>query len=361
MKISIISIHAFRNNFGSVLQSYSLCRFLKEHGHNVAVINYMPAYVRTAASFVGKIKLLLTNLCFLCSYIKRKKRFDEFILSSPMTKEYTDFDELKSNPPQADCYIAGSDQLWNPTFPCGRDDAFYLSFTDSRNKIAYSTSIGTASLCDSDYDRIVKKISNFKYVSVREKLSCEKLIQHGRTDTKHVCDPVFLLSPEQYRALYTYKPRKKYIFVYAVEKDEKLEKVVNVLADKMKYEVVTVGGFRRKSSGYFPRWIGPKEFLGFLDNAEFVVVSSFHGTAFSLIFEKQFVVVPPRQNSLRLESILDIAGLQDRMVLDSVEIDDILQRSINYNIVTQRLTKHIEDSKEFLLTSLRNIETSLSN
>ena len=361
MKIGIISIHALRNNFGSVLQSYALYRFLKEHGHKVMIINYMPQYFRTAAGLWGKIKLLLTNLCFFYPYIKRKKRFDEFILSSSMTKEYMDFDELKSNPPQADCYIAGSDQLWNPTFPCGRDDAFYLSFTDSCNKMAYSTSIGTASLCDSDYDRIVKKISGFKYVSVREKLSCEKLIQHGRTDTRHVCDPVFLLTQEQYRALYAFKPREKYIFVYAVEKDEKLEKVVNILADKFKCEVITVGGFRRKSRGYFPRWIGPKEFLGFLDNAEFVVVSSFHGTAFSLIFEKQFVVVPPRQNSLRLESILDIAGLQDRMVLDSVEIDDILQRSINYNIVTRRLTKHIEDSKEFLLTSLRNIETSLSN
>lgn len=361
MKIGIISIHALRNNFGSVLQSYALYRFLKEHGHKVIIINYMPQYFRTAAGLWGKIKLLLTNLCFFYPYIKRKKRFDEFILSSPMTKEYRDFNELKNNPPQADCYIAGSDQLWNPTFPCGRDDAFYLSFTDSRNKMAYSTSIGTASLCDSDYDRIIKKISNFKYVSVREKLSCEKLIQHGRTDTRHVCDPVFLLTQEQYRALYAFKPREKYIFVYAVEKDEKLEKVVNILADKFKCEVITVGGFRRKSRGYFPRWIGPKEFLGFLDNAEFVVVSSFHGTAFSLIFEKQFVVVPPRQNSLRLESILDIAGLQDRMVLDSVEIDDILQRSINYNIVTRRLAKHIEDSKEFLLTSLRNIETSLSN
>lgn len=361
MKIGIISIHALRNNFGSVLQSYALYRFLKEHGHKVMIINYMPQYFRTAAGLWGKIKLLLTNLCFFHSYIKRKKRFDEFILSSSMTKEYMDFDELKSNPPQADCYIAGSDQLWNPTFPCGRDDAFYLSFTDSCNKMAYSTSIGTASLCDSDYDRIVKKISGFKYVSVREKLSCEKLIQHGRTDTRHVCDPVFLLTKEQYRALYAFKPREKYIFVYAVEKDEKLEKVVNILADKFKCKIITVGGFKRKSRGYFPRWIGPKEFLGFLDNAEFVVVSSFHGTAFSLIFEKQFVVVPPRQNSLRLASILDIAGLQDRMVLDSVEIDDILQRSINYNIVTQRLTKHIEDSKEFLLTSLRNIETSLSN
>ncbi len=359
MKVSIITIHALRNNFGSVLQGYALCRFLNENGHDASIINYQPKYFRKRENIISAIKSHIINSCFVFSYFIRKKKFDEFISYSRLTQEYYNLDELLINPPVANCYIAGSDQLWNPSYPCGQDDAFFLSFINSPNKLSYATSLGTSRLNQSDYANIIKKIHDFAYVSVRENISCLELRKYGRPDAEHVCDPVFLLPVEHYRGLYNYKHRRKYLLVYAVEKDNNLREIVDTIAHKLHCDIITVGGFRRKSKGYFPRWIGPKEFLGFLDNAEFVVVSSFHGTAFSLIFEKQFIVVPTRKNVLRISSILDIVRQKDRIVNSLAEATEQLDKCINYTQVRPLLNDHIMKSKKFLLTALQNISHTL--
>lgn len=358
MKIAIITIHALKNNFGSVLQGYALATFIQQMGYKVYNINYIPEYIRSSDNVYRKIKLNIINLCFCVSYIRRKLRFDSFIGRIPLTKLYRNFEELKSAPPEADCYMAGSDQLWNPRYQCGHDNAFFLRFTDSANKMAYATSIGTDNLTNIEYQNIINNIKSFRFVSVREKVSAEQLVKLGRSDVKHVADPTFLLPASHYQKILKYQPRKKYICVYAIEKDCRLEMVVKRIAAITGFDVVTIGGFRRKSIGYFPRWIGPLEFLGFVNNAEFLIVSSFHGTAFSLIFEKQFIVVPPKSNSLRIQSILDVAGIRERM-LTTKNINDaaefLLRHRIDYSIVTPRLQSHIKLSKEFLINSISKL------
>ena len=131
MKILTLTLH-YIDNCGSCLQAYALQRFLLQNGYDTELLDYRPQYlINNGRPFKHFIK----NIVFGKKMKARWKVFDEFLLYYKLTdRTYKNYSELIKHPPKADAYIVGSDQIWNRSFPCGRDEAYYLSFVKEGKK-----------------------------------------------------------------------------------------------------------------------------------------------------------------------------------------------------------------------------------
>lgn len=351
MKISIITLHDIGNNFGSTLQGCALCEFLRQNHYDAEIINYLPDY-RSAA---GKMRALLTNGVFLPFYLQRKRNFGRYYREhAVLSRRYRTFAQLKENPPKADVYLVGSDQVWNPHFPCGRDKAFYLEFLSSGEKMAYSASLGRLQTQE-EITALIERLRPFRAVAVRERASMEQLHTAGRKDVRYVLDPVFLFPADYYQQHITPKPSKRFLLVYAINKDPVLEEAALRVAKDHDLEIISIGGFSRKCrQGHFLRSAGPIEFLNLIAHSDFFLTSSFHGTALALILNKQFAVVQPRINSLRVENLLQTAGIMEQAISSPADISRI--HPIDYSLVNQKLAPLIDASKHFLLETLEQCQ-----
>lgn len=353
MKILLLTLHSQNNNFGSVLQAYSLYKKMEEMGHNVTVLNYQPYYSNGATNFKNRIKKAIINTMFLPQYVKRCKKFNKILNLENKTAKFTKLSELKENAQNYDLFVIGSDQVWNPNYLCGKDPAYKLSFTTGNNKISYAASIGTKNVTDTQLAKLIEDTKDFRFISLRENFSALMLQGAGRKDAKFVLDPVFLYDKEHYKKLANTPKYSGYILVYAIHKDPFIASVVDVVAKKLNKKVVQVGGFASKCSyDYFDRSAGPQDFLGLIDNADFVITSSFHGLAFSHVLQKQFMVVMPSDNTLRLENILECFKTTDRVVKNIEDIDGVLSKTIDYDAVSQKINALRNSSVEFLQNAL---------
>ena len=233
-----------------------------------------------------------TTLIRILNQITAPDTGEVLINGEKLTKRYTQYSELKAAAAGFDVFMVGSDQVWNPHYLCGKDPAYYLSFTNSPNKLSYASSIGTSSLSESEIKELIQKTSQFKSISLRENESVQMLHQAGDTRSQYVLDPVFLHDVGFYRAIQSKKKESGYILAYIMQKDPFIAEVTEAIAKKLNKKVIQIGGFASKCTcDKFPRSAGPAEFLSLIDGADFVVTSSFHGTAFSHIYHKQFAVV----------------------------------------------------------------------
>lgn len=350
MKIAIITVHNVGNNFGSALQSCALCEFLNLNGYSAQLIDYNPK-----GNFLSRARRFSANMIFLPFFIKRSFSFLRYFKEHALMtqKKYTSYNQLKNSIPPADVYIAGSDQIWNTNFPCGKDKAYYLMFTKSAKKIAYAASAGRI-LNDNEISILIQNTKDFKYISMREKQSCKQLSDAGR-NTEHVLDPVFLLKKEKY--LKNLKPNLygKYLLVYAVDSDNLLNYTAKRIAEEYGLKIVLIGGFKKKCvCDVFLRSAGPKEFINLLHDSEFVLTSSYHGAAMSIILQKQFTAVLPKRNSLRIEDLLKTAGISDRIIRS---YDDILKikQPICFDRVNEKMGEMREQSMQYLLRSIERL------
>lgn len=352
MKIKIISIHDIGTNFGSTLQACSLYDYVVSLGYkDVHVINYKPYY----AYHHGKVGQFLKKLLFFKDVIKQNKRFEDYYRKHcNLTPLYETFDELKAEA-SGDVFIVGSDQVWNEYYDGGRDPAYYLKFTNSRNKMSYAASIGQIQ-SEGAIKRLIENIGTFRFVAVREQASVLQLTAAGRNDAIHVLDPVFLMDKEYYIDKAFKNIYGDYILVYVVHSDPFLSDVVEKLAERLKAKIVLIGGFLQKvKHDYYLRDIGPKEFVNLINNAKFVVANSFHATAFSILMNKQFALVNPKASPLRLSDMLEVAGINNRIIVSFDDIERALF-PIDYNKVNETIEYEKEKSKTYLKKCLATFE-----
>lgn len=349
--IDIITIHC-QTNFGSALQAYALCKYINEKGYNCKVIDYRPNYI--IHNYGSGIKKYIKYLWFKLSGDKSRKKYDYFIRENiPLTdKQYLDYSELKKENFNADLFIAGSDQLWNVGYTCGKDDSFKLAFVNHANKIAYATSINTAILGKSDIKELDNKIASFKAVSLREKTSVDFFNKELDISAKWVCDPVFLLEKEIYEKFCNNNKYGKYILVYLVDDTEKIRPVVSTIKKRTGYKVLYACGTIPKCDyDIHIKSPGPEEMLTLIKNAEVIITGSFHATSFSHIFHKNFIVIKPN-NSERISSLLSISKLEDRMINNVEQCDDI-NIEVDYSNGQKYLQDFIYSSKEWLDKNLQ--------
>lgn len=362
-KVGIVTIHKI-NNYGAALQAYALNRYIRAMGHDAKTIDFRT--YRVAESYKlfrpleSKMDLArnLQSLLFAGKLRKRKTRFDRFLEQKvPMTDgAWYSNEELKSAALDFDTYITGSDQVWN-THCLNYDDAFILEFAHGRGeRISYAASLGADSIHPNMQDRFCRELADYKAISVREEDAVDIIAPLASKETIHVCDPVMLLTPEQWREAAAGPLMKKpYIFFYHVKGDiPGMREYLRNLSKKTGMSVVAVTMNLREM--LYPNVkcydAGPCEFLSLIEHADYVVTNSFHATAFSLIFRKKLMVFTPHgAGPSRLTSILATAGLMDRVWDKGCSP---IETEIDYDQVWTQLTPFVAQSKKFLEKNLED-------
>lgn len=361
-------------NYGATLQAYALQTYLEKLGHNVEIIDYrLPTHMRYELFTPypeGKLYPILKRfplLCYIYCPIRnrkmyytwgRKKSFDKFDQDYlHLTKvKYKTINELKSHYPVADIYIAGSDQIWNPEFLNGTDEGYYLNFgCNSTKRVAYAASFGVNELSQSQQSFAAQHLKRFDRISVRE-LSGLKILNNLRIKAELCVDPIFLLTKMDWiNGLHLTPEQEDYIMLYDfTHDDETMRDFVLNLSREKGLKIVSVND--EAKTPYADIQInnaGPKEFLQYILNSKYVICNSFHATAFSIIFHKNFATFPLKKfkNSSRMEYLLQTVGLSRRF--SPIE-NKVLNDSIDWNNVDMKINNNIISSKNFLDKALKS-------
>lgn len=352
MRIGILTFHK-ANNYGAVLQAYALQKHLLESGFDVEVIDYRPnpGMNQVKRNFLDKIARYSYNPI---NYIVRKmkqKKFEEFRNNyiNISSKTFFGDEQILSNPPNYDAYIVGSDQIWNTSIS-NNSKAFYLHFLKNKKKIAYAGSFGKTRFNEDEIKNIQEYLVNFDFLSVREWQHKKMLSDMFGIDAKVTLDPVFLLNKNKWIELSKpFRLPQKYILVYVLEYSEELFEHAREMAKKLKAEVIYISLIAKKINGKVLEGIGPREYLYAFANASYICTNSFHGTAFSIIFEKNFTVVKHTTRNSRIANIIELAGLNDRFY----DVDTDKMEMIDYKAANKKLMVYINESKQFIADALR--------
>lgn len=369
MKIKTITCHNVYN-VGASLQAYALSHYLKSLGNDVEIIDYKPDYLSGHYRLWGGInpaynKALIKELYCLAKFPgrlkkrfeKRKGEFDSFTKEFlPLTKRYKSLAELHADPPQADVYFAGSDQIWNTLFQNGRDPAFYLEFAPEGSvRASYAASFASDAVDDDFREQVTEWISHLDYVSVRESTGLAILHHLGIEGGQQVLDPVFLLDKQQWsRMSIQWKGAlsEPYVLVYDFDNDSEIATFAKNIADKNHWKVVSMLKNRYIPTDFSQE--GPIAFLTLIQNARAVVSNSFHATAFSVIFQKEFWVFYRNENiNTRMADLLSLMGLSDRLI--GKYHSAALEKKIDYENVNKKMEAEIVKSKAFIFQVLSEI------
>lgn len=371
MKIGLLTIHHVYN-FGAVLQAYATYDTLKNMGYNVEFIDYDNDTFRAernlflSNSSVGNIVRNARTLITLKQCKKRVERYEEFYgLSKKSGKTWMNDGDFSNAP--YDVILVGSDQTFC-LYLTGKPDEmrpFFLESAGNIKRMSYASSMGekTAFMTDADYCWMGDQLKKFSSILVRDNktASCiEKLI--GKRPPV-VLDPTLLLSAEQWSKLASSeKPKDDYIAFYTVLSAPWVVDYVEHLSQKLGMKVIALHArtrFEMKAGYHFSGDCGPREFLSVIKHAKYVVTTSFHATAFSIIFQKQFVSLILGEGN-RLLSLLDSLALSHRAIRETGKDNmEILTDAIAYDTVCDRLAKLRACSLIALTDSMKQVKQTL--
>lgn len=361
MRIKTITCHDVYNS-GASLQAYALMRYLEELGNEVEIIDYKPDYLNNhyklgiIANPKYEKNLMLKMIYLTLKFpgrvlaLRKKIKYDHFRDNylKVTKKRYISNSELKNNPPEADIFICGSDQIWNSKFNNGKDPAFYLDFApQGKIKASYAASFATDRIEESVRDITKERINKLDYIGVREISALNILEDLGIDNGIQVMDPVFLLSKETWLNMaYEVDKKQKYIFVYDFDGNELIKEVSLKLAKEKKLKIYTV--FKSDYSDKVIKNMGPMDFISYIKNAEFIISNSFHGTAFSIIFEKQFAVVNRKESiNTRMRDLLSVLKIENRLISENYSFNNLI-KDVNYKEVNKYVNERLEISKAYL-------------
>lgn len=347
-EIAVITFHR-AHNFGSVLQTYALQFCIKsleeEIGEDIEykVIDLFTEKQEQLYSVLKKndcLKNIIKNIIVLPHYKKlnvKYSKFNSFLEKNfYLTKRYKNEEELRRNPPRADYYISGSDQIWNVR-SMDFSLSYYLDFVEKGRKISYSASFGPLEI---DWSRHAEKkisryLKEYEYISVRENGSADNIKKlTGKTCETHV-DPTLLLEKEQWRKIQSNANYNdgKYILLYCLEPTKKQLRLAEAVSRKFGLPIVVLR-YNNKND-MFNHYVkkydsGPEDFLAYIDHAALVLSSSFHGTVFSIIYHKPFYVFD---------------GIEDNRISDILMKMDMTERSLGSIKDVQRVNLLMPDSQ----------------
>jgi len=371
-RVGILTFHR-AHNYGAMLQAYALCEIVNEMGADCEIIDYkcksidrayhkediISTFQRSgiADGIIDVYKRLQNRYYWDIGYLRFKKFLKHHLKTSNYS--YKNINEMVDLP--YDTYIFGSDQIWNKKLTKGLDPVYFGKFVPSDNrKIAYAASAGNGLLDNDDKIKFKNMLSDFHLIGVREQQLKNEIQNLGLQNTECVLDPTLLLNPERWKDLIAKKPlvNGNYILVYQVKKNKRAYNIAKKIADQTGYKIVEINlkydpfyKFYYSDDGIKQLWTcGPKEFLNLFYHSKYVVTTSFHGTCFSIIFNKQFYYIPSIGIEGRCASLLNILDLENRIVksFDDFNFDD----SIAYEKVNQILEKERKRSYQLLKSSL---------
>lgn len=359
MKVAVITRHAI-TNYGSLLQAKATQQIIEDLGHECEIIDY----VREDESYRQHEKTLLKRksewnnnpikkILYLAlrqpESILAGKRFEkeqkEFLC---LTQRYNSPEALTQNPPKADVYMTGSDQVWGPVEDGSYDSSYCLSFTDMK-KIAYAASFGHTEMSSEKEQYFEEWLSKYDHIAVRED-SAVKILNDLGINATQVLDPTLLLDANYWSQYLKPIKHKKYVLVYQLHNDKKLGQYALKVAREKGLPLIRISASFHQITreGNFVWCPNIGEFLSYVKNAECMITDSFHGTAFAINFNTPFVEVLPNNNTgTRNVSILKLTGLSDR-ILRNFDDSSLYNKEINFSVANDILEKERKRSINIL-------------
>lgn len=364
MKTSIITFQESSNS-GALLQAYALQTTLSRLSEQPCdILNYHSQFKKAQYSVSGKKNLLVLINSLLSAPIKKKieKKANSFKRQYlNMTKKiFNSSNEMIVLNDQYDKFYCGSDQVWN-AINTGADVAYFLDFVEDKAKIAsYAPSIALTEIPEKLKDFYTTNINMFQHLSVREKSGQVLIEELTGKKAQVVVDPTLLLDKKEWQQIAKPESRKKpYIFVYYISYVPHMINFVKKLKIETGFDViVAIKTIRDYKNGFTGKIVSTEEFVRFISNAEYVVTNSFHGTAFSVNFEKEFFAfgnkkVLAKANS-RVTDLLEIINLSNRFIGKEYSIQSLLSENnkIDYSTVSKKLLAEREKSIDYIKTTL---------
>lgn len=361
-KVGILTFHR-AINYGAVLQAYALSSTLQEK-YDVNVIDYECMQISKNNNIESsKLKKLVKYIIYPRMMVDKKKRinrFNEFVRTwIPLSTAYDETNVELAND-KYDAFVVGSDQVWNLRVT-GNDMNYFLKFASDYKKYSYAASFGgSPRIFENKKRKIIDALSSFQALLVRESDAVEYINETEiSTEAKLTCDPVFLLSRETWikkMNLKKTKLKKGYVFVYIVARDEYAITFAMNLAKEKNLDVVVNQLYKGKNA-YVKGTTssmdaGPIDFLQMILNAKYVVTTSFHAMAFSIIFNVDFYYELSKDSNnknSRLVSLSETFGLHSRQIDTDNNKKEL---NIDWAYVNHVTKRYSDESRRLLFDSL---------
>lgn len=359
MKVSLITLHRVFN-YGSVLQTYASQKVFEDAGYEVEVVDYITKQRTNKRLFLGVPDTVKKDFVHKYAYLAlksasvliKKNTFGGFIRKNiHLTKrKYITAQDIINDPPQADIYVTGSDQVWNSQYNEGVDKGFFLEYAPSdKKKIAYVASFGKTKLDDSEIVITKKYLQKYDAISVREDAAV-KIVNELGYPACCIIDPTLQIRKEDWLKIASERlVKEKYLILMLLyNEDNGATEYARKIADKKGLKLVKISWDLKKPElvDKLMTHRSPQDFLSLFHYADFVVTNSFHGLAFSINLNKQFVVVPRNEFNSRIESLLRLVGLEDRLIKEDKL--DVVDKKIQYNNVNTILNVEREKATKFI-------------
>jgi hypothetical protein len=386
MKTVGLAVVVYKKNYGSMLQSYATQAVVAKLGFCPEIIRIEPfsraIRIGKAKFFLNRFKsreerqylfnMLATEIRksaptrFAADVKKRNRKYRDFSRQVfSFSPPYSSVAEVIERCRAYEAVVVGSDQLWRPSNIEG--DFFTLGFVpEGIKRIAYATSFGVAQLPSDQYAKVGKFLGRFEYVSVREEAGKYLVKKASGRDVPVVCDPSMLLDASEWLEVEkdSALADRSYILCYFLGDNPEFRMFARRLAAFTGLKVVGLlhGATYIPGDDSFPDEamydVGPSEFLGLVRNAAFVCTDSFHGTVFSILFEKRFfcfrrfVDSSELSTNDRLNTLLRWSGLEGRLLSGHEAVRTCVDMSIEYDDVLGRVARKRAEGMGYLRAAL---------
>lgn len=341
-KIGIFTLDGIVN-YGNRLQNYAVQTILEKMGYKAETIIAKDSFIKY---FVNILRTIYKNparsfkfISFNHKYINIKRvKSQKGQINSKLSKSY-------------DYFVVGSDQVWNPNIRKRERDIFFLRFAEGQQRIALSASLSVEKIETKDIENYKSAINDFKNVSVREYSAADIIKSICDRDVDVLCDPTLALDVEDWDKLANQNMKnlpKKYLLMYFLgDVSPEIKKDINEYAGFYDLEIINLKDMNKCFSG-----IGPREFIGLIKKAELICTDSFHGVAFSTIYNKPFWAF--RRNSEQLITMnmeSRVASLQKKLGIEGHLINR-LSLDMDYKMEYDEINKRKKDEQQKIVDFL---------
>lgn len=378
----------FHHNYGSMLQAYATEMIMQQMGLPFqtiackAPINYMQEnkflyiikklLIADWKMRLGKMKIERAkkgNPMFAKNWEIRNKAFDQFAETffhvSPYCKNREELTKMAEN---YSAFLVGSDQLWRTD---SVEHGYYTLewVPDHIRKIAYSTSIGVKEVPWFQVEKNKRFMNRFDHIALREQSACDLVYKLTGRKVPVVLDPTLLFTGDQWLEIQQQEPltNGKYIFCYLLGDNPSQREFIKTVKEKTGYKIVAL----QQLDDYIPSdegfadeapYVGPREFLNYIRNAEYVFTDSFHCSVFSILYKKNFFTFSrfaegaKQSTNTRIDNLLHITGLEERRMTNDKTIEEVINFNRRFDGVDEKLNALRKSSMDYLYNAFKNLK-----
>ncbi len=351
-------------NYGAMLQAWALQKAISSLGYECELINFRRRQDLRLQEILWNLKeghISKGSRALMFEFLNWRKhmRFKVFATENSNLSPHPchDLTSLAALSSTYGAIVSGSDQVWNPDLAEESLGCYLFDFpaTAQTRRIAYAASIGSDSIDEAWHPMFRRCLERFDAISVRETSAVPLISALAAKEVTAVLDPTILIPLHQWHAISSDMViREPFLLVYSFGTPASFRNIVHEVSNATGLSVVTLHKRKHYNNelGRFP-YAGPQEFVGLFRKAAFVVTNSFHGTVFSVLFQKPFVSVINNKRGSRLRDLLKALDLEERLIHVDSELPGNPIEDLDYRNIEARLTHLREQSIQFLSDALK--------